>query len=367
MAVLSSNGGMATMTSTRQLLARLRIRHPILQAPMAGVSTPRLAAAVSEAGGLGSLGLGTVTPEAAAEQIRATRQLTDQPFNVNFFCHAPAQADPAREARWLAHLAPEFQRFGAQAPNKLAEIYPTALGHDAMLDMLLAERPAVVSFHFGLPEPKWVDALRAAGIVTLACATNLDEAAQVERAGIDMLVAQGVEAGGHRGAFDPAHDDLIGTFALVRMLAARSRIPVVAAGGIMDGPGIAAALALGAAAVQMGTAFILCPESSASAAYRAELKSERARHTAVTSAISGRPARGIFNRLHALGQGEAPPVPDYPIAYDAGKALHQAASRQGEHGYAAHWAGQGAPLARELPAGELVRTLVEEWTASSRS
>lgn len=359
---------MATPSNTSPtavLLARLRIRLPIIQAPMAGTSTPRLAAEVSEAGGLGSLGLGSAaSPQAAAEQIRATRQLTDRPFNANFFCHVPATPDAAREARWLAHLAPEFERFGAEPPTALAEIYRTAVGQDAMLEMLLAEKPAVVSFHFGLPDAKWIAALRAAGIVTLACATNLDEAERIERAGIDAIVAQGVEAGGHRGAFEPQRDDAIGTFALVRMLARHSRLPVIAAGGIMDGAGIAAALELGAAAVQMGTAFILCPESSASAAYRAELKSERARHTAITAAISGRPARGIFNRLHALGQGDAPPLPDYPIAYDAGKALHQAASRQGEHGYAAHWAGQGAPLAREMPARELVRTLVEEWQAA---
>ena len=196
----------------------------------------------------------------------------------------------------------------------------------------------------------------------MASATDLDEAAQVEHAGIDILVAQGAEAGGRRGVFDPAKDELIGTFALVRMLARRSQLPIVAAGGIMDGEGLAAALRIGASGVQMGTAFILCPESSANAAYRNDLKSDRARHTAITSAISGRPARGIVNRLHALGTSKgAPPVPDYPIAYDAGKALHQAAAKHGNNEYAAHWAGQAAPLARALPAGELVRKIVHEW------
>lgn len=350
------------MSSFEQLVAQVGIRHPIVQAPMAGVSTPKLAAEVSEAGGLGSLGLGASTLEQAAQQIQETRMLTAKPFNVNVFCHRRAMADAVREAAWLSHLAGDFRKFDAQMPVSLREIYSTAVGNNAMLAMLLELKPAVVSFHFGLPDQGWVSALRNAGVVTMASATDLDEAAQVEHAGIDILVAQGAEAGGHRGVFDPAKDELIGTFALVRMLARRSQLPIVAAGGIMDGEGLAAALRIGASGVQMGTAFILCPESSANAAYRNELKSDRARHTAITSAISGRPARGIVNRLHALGTSKgAPPVPDYPIAYDAGKALHLAAAKHGNNEYAAHWAGQAAPLARELPAGELVRKIVHEW------
>ena len=176
-----------------------------------------------------------------------------------------------------------------------------------------------------------------------------------------MIVAQGIEAGGHRGAFIPEQDRLMGTMALTHVLAAHCKLPVVAAGGIMDGGGIAAALALGACAVQMGTAFILCPESAASPAYRAELQSERAHHTAITAAISGRPARGMSNRLHLLGADYAGDLPAYPMVYDAGKALHQAAAAQGSSDYAAHWAGQGAPLARALPAAELVQTLAREW------
>lgn len=350
------------MSSFEQLVAQLGIQQPIIQAPMAGVSTPKLVAEVSEAGGLGSLGLGAATLEQAAQQIQETRKLTAKPFNVNVFCHQRATADAAREAAWLSHLAGDFRKFGAEPPALLREIYSTALANEAMLAMLLQLKPAVVSFHFGLPDQGWVGALRNAGIITMACATDLDEADQVERAGIDILVAQGAEAGGHRGAFDPAKDELIGTFALVRMLARRSRLPIVAAGGIMDGEGLAAALRIGASAVQMGTAFILCPESSASVAYRDDLKSDRARHTAITTAISGRPARGIVNQLHMLGrQKNAPPLPDYPIAYDAGKALHLAAAKHGSNEYAAHWAGQAAPLARELPAAELVRKIVDEW------
>lgn len=341
-------------------MARLGLQHPLIQAPMAGTSTPQLAAAVSEAGALGSVGIGAYSVDQAQQHIAQTQALTQRPVNVNLFCHQQAAADAEREAAWIRYLAPEFARFGAQPPSQLRSIYATAVGNAALQAMLLAHKPAVVSFHFGLPEPAFIAALRAAGITTLACATTLDEARQIEQAGVDVLVAQGMEAGGHRGAFVPEQDRLMGTFALTRVLAAHCRLPVVAAGGIMDGSGIAAALELGACAVQMGTAFILCPESAASPAYRAELQSERAHHTAVTAAISGRPARGMANRLHLLGADYAGDLPGYPMVYDAGKALHQAASAQGHSDYAAHWAGQGAPLARALPAATLVQTLVQE-------
>lgn len=343
------------MSALHPLLARLGVRHPIVQAPMAGVSTPALAAAVTNAGALGSIAVGAGTVEQALAQIAQTRALTAGPFNVNVFCHAPATRNAARESAWIARLAPAFRSFGAEAPTFLREIYDTAVGNDALLAALLDERPAVLSFHFGMPGGRWVDALRGAGVVTLACVTNTDEAAMAERAGVDALVAQGYEAGGHRGVFDPHRDDAMGTFALVRSLTTRSALPVIAAGGVMDGAGISAALRLGAVAAQMGTAFILCPESAASEAYRAVIASGR--RTAVTSAFSGRPARGVVNAMHAFG---AEGAPDYPVAYDVAKALHAAAAAKGSHDYAAHWAGQGVALARALPAAELVQALVEE-------
>jgi nitronate monooxygenase len=352
------------MSNVQALLALLGIEHPIIQAPMAGVSTPALAAAVSNSGGLGSLGLGASNVEQSRAAIRATRAATSRPFNVNLFCHRRATADAARQAAWLAYLEPHFAEFGARPPPVLKEIYETFLGHESMLAMLLEERPAVVSFHFGLPSADWVRRFRAAGIVTLACATNWDEAVLCEQAGVDAIVAQGVEAGGHRGVFEPERgDDGIGTVALVRMFVKQSRLPIVAAGGIMDGRGIAAAMTLGASGVQLGTAFVLCPESSANAAYREQMKSERARHTRITATISGRWARGLPNRMYELAG--APVLPDYPIAYDAAKALHAAASAKGNHEYAAYWAGQGAPLARELPAAVLMSQLVQEWHAAS--
>ncbi|HTA64544.1 MAG TPA: nitronate monooxygenase, partial [Xanthomonadaceae bacterium] len=354
------------MNDRPRFLERLGIAHPILQAPMAGVSTPGLAAAVSNAGGLGSLGLGASTVEQSRAMIRATRALSDRPFHVNLFCHRPAIADAQRESKWLAHLAPLFAEFGATPPTALREIYESFVGNEAMFAMLLDERPAVVSFHFGLPRADWIRALRDRGIVTLASATTPAEAALVEQAGIDAVIAQGSEAGGHRGVFEPEKGDaLIGTFALVRMLVRHSSLPVIAAGGIMDGAGIAAALQLGACAAQMGTAFVPCPESSASAAYREQLRSARAHDTRVTTAISGRPARGIANRMYTLHDAPAPP--DYPTAYDAAKALHAAASARDNHEFAAHWAGQGAPMARQMPAKELLEALVEEWQGSCAS
>jgi nitronate monooxygenase len=345
---------------------RLQIRYPIIQAPMAGVSTPELAAAVSNAGGLGSIAFGASTVEQASDMIRKTKALTDRPFNANLFCHAPATPDPTREKAWIEYLSPLFAEFGATPPASLREIYASFVTDDAMLALLLEQKPAVVSFHFGLPAMSWIQRLREAGIFTLASATTPAEAAQCEQAGVDAIVAQGVEAGGHRGVFEPTQgDDEIGTMALTRMLSRQCRIPVIAAGGIMDGQGIAAAMRLGASAVQMGTAFVLCPETAASAAYRSQLKSERAYHTRITAAISGRTARGLANRMYSLlDDASAPVVPDYPIAYDAAKALHAAASAKGNHEFAAHWAGQGAPLARELPAAELIEQLATEWQQS---
>lgn len=334
--------------------------HPIIQAPMAGVSTPALAAAVSNAGGLGSIGIGASSVEVARRMIEDTRALTPAPFNVNVFCHETAHRDAVVEAAWLDFLRPVFAEFGAEAPVALSEIYRSFLDDDDAFAMLLAQRPPVVSFHFGIPAPDRVRALHDAGIATLATATNLDEARRIEAAGIQGLVAQGIEAGGHRGHFDPSsHDPGLSMSVLVSLLVRESRLPVVAAGGIMDAAGIRAALSLGAAAVQMGTAFVLCPESSADAAYRAALKSDRAYDTRLTAAISGRLARGLANRFMQLGT-VGPAIPSYPVTYDAGKALHAAAKAKGSSEFAAQWAGQGAPLAREMPAAELIAQLARD-------
>ena len=328
---------------------------PLIQAPMAGVQDEALALAVARAGGLGSLPCALLEP-ARLEAALQTFAAQPQPINLNFFCHTMAEPDPGAEQRWRQALAPYYDEYGIAPPA------PSTAGARRPLDAATVEllapfRPRIVSFHFGLPDAARLAALRDTGITLLATATSPREAAQAEAAGVHALVAQGIEAGGHRGVFDGLPDERIGTFALVRLLVRQSRLPVVAAGGIMDGAGVAAALRLGAAAAQLGTAFIACPESSASPGHRAALADGRG--TVVTAAISGRPARGLENRFTAeFGAGED--APGYPFTYDAGKALHQAAMARGEEGYAAWWAGQGAPLARAMPAAALVATLVRE-------
>ena len=351
------------------LLQRIGVSLPIIQAPMAGTSTPAMAAAVSNAGGLGSLGLAAVKASGARTMIEALRGQTRGPFNVNVFCHKPAVADPDRESAWLAALKPVFERFQAEPPMAIREVYISFLADPEMLALILETRPAVVSFHFGLPPAQTIARLRSAGIVLFSSATSLDEAEQAVAAGVDAIVAQGYEAGGHRGVFEPsAPDARLGVLALTRLLVSRIDLPVIAAGGIMDGAGIAAALDLGAAAAQLGTAFIGCPESSADAFHRAALFGPAAAMTEMTALISGRRARCLANSFTALKDAELAglAVPDFPIAYDASKALATAAKARGDGGYGAQWAGQGAPLARVLPAADLVAALAAELAAARR-
>ena len=343
------------------LTETLGLAHPIIQAPMAGVSTPEMAVAVCEAGALGSIAVGASDAITARAMIADVQNRTARPFNVNLFVHAPATRDVARENAWLAELAPLFLEQGAQVPSELREIYRSFAEDDDMLAMLLELTPAVVSFHFGLPDATRIAALKQAGCMLLATVTSLSEAIAAKQAGMDAVVAQGYEAGGHRGVFDPdAPDDQLGTFALTRLLVAKCGLPVIAAGGIMDGQAVRAALSLGAAAAQLGTAFIACPESSADTFYRAALGGPSAQHTRMTSAISGRPARCLENRFTRWGEEGNRLPPAYPIAYDAGKALNAAAKANGEGGYGAQWAGQGAPLARSLPAAELIAIIAAE-------
>jgi len=350
------------MNPREEFLNRLGIRHPIVQAPMAGVATPQLAAAVTDSGGLGSLGIGASSTAQAREMIEQTQALTSGPINVNVFCHQPAHRDVDIEGAWLEHLAPLFDEAGTELPDSLSEIYTSANEDGHTLKMLLELKPAVVSFHFGLPPAEYLAAFKKAGICTMATATCPSEAAKIEKAGIDAIIAQGIEAGGHRGMFNPdATDERLSTLVLVRLLASKTSLPIIAAGGIMDGYGMNAALKAGATAVQMGTAFILCPESSANQAYREALKSGKAAETRLTKVLSGRPARGIVNRLISFGEAENSPRPaDYPVAYDATKRLNAAASKRGNHEFAAQWAGQGAPLARELPATDLMALILKE-------
>jgi nitronate monooxygenase len=345
-----------------RLLETLGIDLPIIQAPMAGVSSPAMAAAVAAAGALGSIGVGATDAAGASRMIAEVRARSTRSLHVNVFCHRPPQPDAAREANWIEHLRPHFERFDAKPPERLREIYRSFVADDAMLAALVAARPRAVSFHFGLPSDERIRALREAGIALIASATSVAEGRAAQSAGVQAVVAQGYEAGGHRGVFDPdAPDDCLGTLALTRLLVRELDVPVIAAGGIMDGAGISAALRLGAAAAQLGTAFIGCPESDADAGHRALLASDAAHHTVITRAISGRPARCLANEFTRLGAAvSCQQIPAYPIAYDAGKALNAAAKAAGETRYGAQWAGQGAPLARSLPAARLIAALSGE-------
>ncbi len=350
----------------RELLERLQLDVPIIQAPMAGVSTPAMAAAASNAGALGSMGVGATNAPGAGKMIRAARELSQRALNINVFCHRPAIANQSLEAAWIERLRPHFERVDATVPASLEEIYKSFVSDDDMLELLLECRPEVVSFHFGVPSAERMQALRTASCVLIASATSLEEARLLTAAGVDAVIAQGYEAGGHRGVFDPAaRDDCLGTLALTRLLVRELDVPVIAAGGIMDGAGIAAALRLGAVAALLGTAFVACPESSADEGYRALLQSDAAFHTVMTAAISGRPARCLPNRFTELGESlAAGDIPAYPIAYDAGKQLHSAAKSKSDFGYGAQWAGQGAPRARALPTTDLIRELAAELETS---
>lgn len=355
------------MTLTQSdLVKRIGLRWPILQAPMAGVSSPAMAAAVSNSGGLGALGLGASTVDQARDMIRETRRATSHPFNVNVFCHKPARHDTVVEAAWLAQMAPLFETFSSQPPTQLREIYRSFVDDPDMLSMLLDERPGVMSFHFGLPAPEIIAVLREAGFVLFASATSLEEAKSAQTAGLHGVVAQGWEAGGHRGIFDPdGFDEKLSALDLTRLLVKHLDIPVITAGGIMTGSDIAAALSAGAAAAQLGTAFIGCPESLADDAYRATLCAPAAQNTVMLTDISGRPARCLANKFTAWADLQSgAQVPDYPITYDAGKALNAAAKAAGESGFGAQWAGMGALRARRLSAAELTEALAQEMLAA---
>ncbi|MDL2192677.1 nitronate monooxygenase [Cobetia sp. LC6] len=345
------------------ILERLGLQWPIIQAPMAGVSTPHLAAEVSKAGGLGSIGVGATNADGARRMITELRALTDRPFNVNVFVHSAPTHGSARESAWRKWLAPRFQDFEATPPDRLDTLYTSFADDPDMQAMLLETRPPVISFHFGLPSRDIIRALKESGIWLMATATNLEEAHAIEQAGLDAIVAQGFEAGGHRGMFDPkAADNQLSTAALTRQLVDATHLPIIAAGGIMTGEAIAATLANGAVAAQLGTAFIACPESSADAAYRDALAGPAAHDTRMTSIVSGRPARILANRFISLMEDPSCPIPpDYALAYAAGKALNAAARSQGVTGFGAQWAGQGAPLSRAMPAGELMAILGQEY------
>lgn len=335
----------------------LGVELPIIQAPMAGVQDSALAVAVSHAGGLGSLPCAMLGPDALRAELTRLRAQTHRPYNVNFFCHVSPQPDTAREAAWRQSLAPYYAEFGID-PSAIPA-GPGRLPFDAAAAELLSEfQPPVVSFHFGLPDAALLARVRSWGAKVISSATTVVEARWLEAHGADVIVAQGLEAGGHRGIF--LSDDLstqMGTFALLPQIVRAVRVPVVAAGGITDAAGVRAALALGAAGVQVGTAYLLCPEVSTSAIHRSALQSEGARHTALTNLYTGRPARGIMTRLMREQGPLSPLAPAFPLATSAVAPLRAKAEATGSGDFSPLWAGQNVSGCRAVPAAQLTREL----------
>ncbi|WP_079203384.1 nitronate monooxygenase family protein [Pseudomonas sp. CC6-YY-74] len=337
----------------------LGIDLPLIQAPMAGVQNHALAVAVSNAGGLGSLPCAMLDAAGLRAELTTLTAKTSKPYNLNFFCHAPAQADAQREAAWRSALEPYYAELG---------IDPAGIGSGPgrqpfsaeMADLLDEFRPAVVSFHFGLPCAELLARVKACGAKVLSSATTLEEALWLQEHGVDAIIAQGLEAGGHRGHFlDMDLSRQCGTFALLPQIVAAVRLPVIAAGGIADAQGVRAAMALGAAGVQIGTAYLCCPEATTSAIHRAALHSPQARHTALTNLFSGRPARGIVNRL-IREQGPISPVaPGFPLATAAIAPLRAKAESQGSGDFSPLWAGQNVSGCAEIEAGALTRELAK--------
>lgn len=335
----------------------LGIELPIIQAPMAGAQAGAMAVAVSNAGGLGSLPCAMLNAEDMSKELDFIKEQTNKPFNVNFFCHLPPVQDAAREAAWRAALAPYYKEFGID-PAGIPAGPGRAPFSAEFADVLEAYRPSVVSFHFGLPPADLLARVKKWGSKIFSSATTVAEALWLEAHGVDAVIAQGLEAGGHRGIF--LSEDLstqVGTFALLPQIVRAVKCPVIAAGGIADARGVAAALALGASAVQAGTTYLLCPEATISAVHRAALQSEAARHTALTNLFTGRPARGIMNRImRELGPiGSTPPA--FPLATSAIAPLRAKAESQGSGEFSPLWSGQNASGCKSVPAGQLTREL----------
>ncbi|MGO1076545.1 NAD(P)H-dependent flavin oxidoreductase [Inquilinus sp. CA228] len=347
------------------LMQRFGLRHPILQAPMAGGGdTPALVAAVSEAGGLGSIGAAYLTPDQILETARAVRARTARPFGLNLFSPTPVPELPADADRAVARVAPFYAELGLPVPS-----FPLPQGpdFDAQLTAALDSGAAVISFTFGLPPAAALAAIKARGPALFGTATTVEEAVAWHRAGADAIVAQGSEAGGHRGSFAVDFADaMIGTMALVPQIADAVPLPVVASGGIMDGRGIAAALALGAEAVQMGTAFLTCDEAGVSDSYKAAILAAREHETRLTRAFSGRPARGIVNRFMTAVEppGETSAALPFPLQNALTRPLRGAAGKAGRAEFLSLWAGQGLRLARRQPAADLVARLAAETEAA---
>jgi nitronate monooxygenase len=354
------------MWSNRRVVELFGIEHPIVLAPMTGLGTVELAAAVSNAGGLGSIGCAIMAPELIAKSVAELRRSTPKPINLNFFCHHPAKADAARERAWHEKLSCYYRELGIEAAT-LAPRFDLAPFGEGACAVIEEVRPEVVSFHLGLPEQRLIDRVKAAGCKVISSATTVVEACWLEKHGADAIIAQGFEAGGHRGIFlssdsQRAVASQAGTFALVPQVADAVGVPVIAAGGIADGRGITAAFALGAAGVQIGTAFLLCAESATPPLHREALRNARVNQTIVTNVFSGRSARVLVNRFAEEIGPWSDAAPDFPLPLGELPLLRAAAEQRGSTDFTPLWSGQAAALAREVPAKMLIEILVREAT-----
>ena len=338
-------------------LELIGIAHPVIQAPMSGFASPALAAAVCNAGGLGSIGCAGVPPAAVRQQVIALRQATNRQYNLNFFVHPRPHFDPEATGRMRARLATYFDEFGIGAVPEPKEPFPPF--DEEQLDLVLELRPRVVSFHFGLPDPSAVRRLKAADCLVLSSATTVTEARWLAANGANAIIAQGFEADGHRGSFsDSPGAGMVGTMALVPQIVDAVRVPVIAAGGIADGRGLAAAFALGASAAQLGTAFLACPEATISPLHRARLQSAVDDGTELTCAFTGRPARAMRNRF-ATEMTHSEPLA-FPLQASLLRPLWELPSETTRTDFVPVWAGQAASLIREMPAAQLVEKLVRD-------
>ena len=343
-----------------RLIDLFEIEHPIVLAPMAGAMDAELAAEVSEAGGLGSLPCAMLTPAQLRDQFAKIRARTCKPVNVNFFCHTAPVLNNARETRWRDTLKPYYQELGIDpsAPVPTSNRVPF---DSAFCDTIEDLKPQVVSFHFGLPAADLLQRVKSAGCRVISSATTVAEAVWLEQHGADAVIAQGFEAGGHRGMF--LTDNVaaqVGTFALVPQIADNVRVPVIAAGGVSDARGIAAAFALGACGVQIGTGYLHCPEAKIAAPHRTAMRSARDDATALTNLMTGRPARGFINRIMREVGPISDVAPEFPLAAGALAPLRAKAESMGSGDFSPMWSGQAAPLGREIAAGELTKKLAVE-------
>lgn len=347
----------------RRILDLFGIELPIIQAPMAGASTAQMAIEVSEAGGLGSLPCALMAPDQARQAIEIIRQATGKPLNLNFFCHTPPRLNEAAIAAWKAKLAPYYaeQKIDPAAPVPISNRAPF---DDAYCSLVEAAKPEVVSFHFGLPAEPLMKRVKAAGAKVISSATTVAEARWLEARGVDAIIAMGSEAGGHQGHFlRESIAGQIGTLALVPQVVDAVKVPVIATGGIADGRGIAAVFMLGAAAAQVGTAYLFSPEAQVQPFHRHALRTAEAEDTALTNLFTGRPARAIANRLMREIGPLSDLAPSFPLAGGALMPLRAKSEPAGSSDFSNMWSGQAARLAKELPAGELTKHLAQEALA----